>query len=97
MHETSVQSKAIVRAFYGKDPSISYFEGCSKGGGEALMEVQRFPEDFDGIVAGAPANALTHLSAGLLWTGTPQRSRLDDNRRQTAGVISSGACPSEQV
>ena len=61
VHETSVQAKAIVRAFYGKDPRHSYFVGCSDGGREALMEAQRFPADFHGIVAGAPANFWTHL------------------------------------
>jgi Tannase and feruloyl esterase len=67
VHETSVQAKAIARAFYGKEPSRSYFVGCSDGGREALMEAQRFPGDFIGIVAGAPANYWTHLLAGAIW------------------------------
>ncbi len=67
VHETSVQAKAIVRAFYGKDLARSYFVGCSDGGREALMEAQRFPDDFVGIVAGAPANFWTHLLAGAIW------------------------------
>jgi Tannase and feruloyl esterase len=62
VHETSVQSKAIVRAFYGKDAARAYFVGCSDGGREALMEAQRYPADFNGIVAGAPANNWTHLN-----------------------------------
>lgn len=67
VHETSVQAKAIIREFYGKDPAQSYFVGCSDGGREALMEAQRFPADFHGIVAGAPANYWTHLMfRGLL-------------------------------
>ena len=61
VHETSVQAKAIVRAFYGRDADRSYFVGCSDGGREALMEAQRFPEDFNGILAGAPANNWSHL------------------------------------
>ena len=61
VHETSIQAKAIVREFYGKDPEQSYFVGCSDGGREALMEAERFPADFHGIVAGAPANNWTHL------------------------------------
>lgn len=61
VHETSIQSKAILREFYGKEPAQSYFVGCSDGGREALMEAQRFPADFHGIVAGAPANDWTHL------------------------------------
>jgi hypothetical protein len=68
VHETSVQAKAITRAFYGKDLARSYFVGCSDGGREALMEAQRFPDDFVGIVAGAPANNWTHLLVGAIWT-----------------------------
>jgi len=61
VHETSVHSKAIIQAFYGRDAAKSYFIGCSDGGREALMEAQRYPEDFHGIVAGAPANNWTGL------------------------------------
>ena len=61
IHETAAASKAVVETYYGKAPSRSYFAGCSDGGREALMEAQRFPKDFDGIVAGAPANSWTHL------------------------------------
>lgn len=67
VHETSIKAKAIVRAFYGKGPAYSYFDGCSDGGREALMEAQRFPDDFNGIIAGAPANYWTHLMAGFIW------------------------------
>jgi len=67
VHETGLQAKAIVHAFYGKDPTRSYFVGCSDGGREALMEAQRYPNDFDGIVAGAPANNWSHLFAGFVW------------------------------
>src|SRR6187399_972907 len=67
VHETAVQSKAIVRAFYGRDPERSYFDGCSDGGREALMEAQRFPEDFHGILAGAPANNWSHLFTAFVW------------------------------
>jgi tannase/feruloyl esterase len=55
VHQTAVQAKAIVRAFYGKDAHRNYFAGCSEGGREALTEAQRYPQDFHGIVAGAPA------------------------------------------
>jgi feruloyl esterase len=67
VHETNVQAKAIIRSFYGKDPSLSYFVGCSDGGREALMEAQRYAEDFDGIIAGAPANYWSHLFTGFIW------------------------------
>ncbi|GAA3549898.1 tannase/feruloyl esterase family alpha/beta hydrolase [Nonomuraea rosea] len=56
VHVTSEVAKAIITRFYGRPPAYSYFNGCSDGGREALMEAQRFPGDFDGIAAGAPAN-----------------------------------------
>jgi hypothetical protein len=57
-HATSQVAKAIINKFYARPAKYSYFDGCSDGGREALMEAQRYPEDFDGIVAGAPANDL---------------------------------------
>ena len=77
VHQTSVQAKSILRAFYGKDPSLSYFFGCSDGGREALMEAQRYPEDFNGIIAAAPAWDWSHLFTGFVWneqalTKTPE-------------------------
>ena len=67
VHETNLQAQAIIRAFYGKDPTYSYFVGCSDGGREALMEAQRYPEDFAGIIAGAPASFWSHLFTGFVW------------------------------
>jgi hypothetical protein len=61
IHETAAAAKAIVLAFYGEAPKRSYFNSCSNGGRQALMEAQRYPADYDGIVAGAPANDWTHL------------------------------------
>ena len=55
IHRTSEVAKAIIRAYYGEAPQNSYFVGCSRGGGQALMEAQRYPNDFGGIVSGAPA------------------------------------------
>jgi feruloyl esterase len=63
VHEMTVVSKAVIATFYGNGPRLSYWNGCSTGGRQALIEAQRFPEDFDGIVAGAPANFFTHLLA----------------------------------
>jgi tannase/feruloyl esterase len=65
-HETAVAAKALVQAFYGKPAERSYWVGCSSGGYEGLMEAQRFPADYDAIVAGAPANNWTRLMAGDL-------------------------------
>lgn len=67
VHVVSLQSKAIIAAYYGKNPKVAYFVGCSDGGREALMEAQRFPADFRGVVAGAPANYWTHLQFKGLW------------------------------
>ena len=56
----------MVKAYYGKTAEKAYFDSCSDGGREALMEAERFPEDYDGILAGAPANAWSHmLSSGV--------------------------------
>jgi feruloyl esterase len=54
LHETTVAAKAIAKAYYGEPPNHAYFEGCSTGGGQGLKAAQRYPEDFDGIAAGAP-------------------------------------------
>ena len=54
-HVTALAGKAIAQAFYGRPPAKSYFQGCSCGGRQALVEAERFPWDFDGIVVGAPA------------------------------------------
>ena len=67
IHETAATSKAIVQAFYGRVASHTYFSGCSDGGREALMEAQRFPEDYDGIIAVAPANYWTQALPTAIW------------------------------
>jgi hypothetical protein len=63
VHRTAETSKAIIASYYGRPAARNYFNGCSRGGGQALMEAQRFPSDFDGIVAGAPAYDWTGLAA----------------------------------
>jgi feruloyl esterase len=67
VHEMTEKAKLIVRAFYGNDPKRSYFASCSNGGRQALMEAQRYPNDYDGLIAGAPANYFTHFLAGFAW------------------------------
>ncbi|HEV7595803.1 MAG TPA: tannase/feruloyl esterase family alpha/beta hydrolase [Gemmatimonadaceae bacterium] len=66
VHRTAETGKLLAKAFYGAEPSYSYFTGCSNGGRQALMEAERFPEDFDGIVSGAPAAHMSRTGASFL-------------------------------
>jgi feruloyl esterase len=66
-HEMTVAAKAIVAAFYAVGPKLSYFVGCSSGGRQALMEAQRFPNDYDGIAAGAATNNWNNMMFGRIW------------------------------
>lgn len=67
VHESIIAGKAIAKTFYGRSPHYAYFAGCSTGGHQALMEAQRYPADFDGILAGDPGNNRTNLNLGFLW------------------------------
>ena len=67
VHLTANAGKSVVAAYYERPAARSYFEGCSTGGREGLMEAQRFPNDFDGIVAGAPVFKYQELNAGHTW------------------------------
>ena len=67
VHESVVAAKAVAAAFFGSGPRVSYFSGCSTGGGQALSEAQRYPADFDGIIAGDPGNNRTALNLTFLW------------------------------
>ena len=68
LHVTTVNAKQIVKAMYGSAAARSYYVGCSQGGGQGLMEAQRFPTDYDGILAGDPANNWTrHYAGEHLW------------------------------
>ena len=69
IHETTVAAKALVAAYYGSGPRLSYFNGCSTGGRQALTAAQRYPADFDGIIAGAPANSTVRMTAMQLFSG----------------------------
>jgi feruloyl esterase len=67
IHEMTVKGKEITQAFYSMSPRMSYFEGCSQGGRQALAEAQRYPEDYNGILAGAPAiDIINHMTANFL-------------------------------
>ena len=67
VHVTALTAKAIARAYYGAPPARAYFDGCSTGGRQGLISAQRFPDDFDGIVVGAPVldftGTMTHYAA----------------------------------
>ena len=67
IHEMTVKGKQVTAAFYGMTPRDSYFIGCSTGGRQGLAEAQRYPEDYNGIVSGAPAIDWTHLNVSGVW------------------------------
>jgi feruloyl esterase len=66
VHRTVEVAKVLTKLFYGSEPKYSYFNGCSNGGRQALMEVQRYPDDFDGVIAGAPAISWTTIGSSFL-------------------------------
>lgn len=67
VHLMTVEAKALISAYYGTPAKYSYWNGCSEGGGQGLSEAQRFPGDYDGILAGAPGNYFVHLQIGGNW------------------------------
>ena len=67
VHEMTVAAKGIVNGFYGNAPKYSYWNGCSTGGRQAFTEAQRYPNDYDGIIAGAPAAYVTRLQGLQVW------------------------------
>ena len=73
VHEMTVKAKAIIAAYYGKEARLAYWSGCSSGGKQGLKEAQWFPLDYDGIIAGAPANFWTHLIASGIWIAQATR------------------------
>lgn len=66
-HLTAVTGKEITKSFYGRAPEFSYFQGGSTGGQQALSLAQRYPGDYDGIIAGVPAHSRTALHAYFIW------------------------------
>jgi feruloyl esterase len=70
IHEMTLKAKALVGAFYERAPTRSYFVGCSTGGRQGLMEAQRYPIDYDGIVAGSSATFYGHHHAAQLWVAS---------------------------
>jgi len=96
LHEMTLKAKAIIQAYYGNQPQHSYFSSCSDGGREALMEAQRFPQDYDGILAGAPANFWTHLLVAAIWvtqaTTLDQASFIPAEKLPAIGAAVIAAC-----
>ena len=66
-HAMTVDAKVFIKAFYGEAAKHSYWYGCSLGGQMGLTEIQRFPEDYDGAIIGAPANPIVDLNAYQIW------------------------------
>jgi feruloyl esterase len=73
-HEMTVKARALVEAFYGRPAERAYWDGCSAGGRQGLMEAQRFPDDYDAIVAGAPATNHTQVMVAEAWAGRATHS-----------------------
>lgn len=67
VHRTAVTAKSLVSSYYGAEIERNYFVGCSRGGGQALMEAQCYPDDFDGIVAGVAAYNWSELTAQAMF------------------------------
>lgn len=85
IHEMTRVSKQLVRAYYGVPPRNSYFVSCSNGGRQGLMSAQRYPQDYDGIVAGAPARSWTRLNSTFM--AHHRRFTLDPETRLPEGKV----------
>lgn len=101
VHLTALAAKALIAAFYGQPAKYSYFSGCSDGGREALMEAQRYPDDFNGITAGAPAmnfttqNTFYHGWNGLKNTGSDGKPILTAEKLPILHIAALNACDAE--
>jgi feruloyl esterase len=96
VHEMAVTAKAVVAAFYERPAARAYFTGCSTGGRQALTAAQRYPEDFDGIVAGAAAYYPSHIQGMQVWTAAVANrsadSILDRAAMTTVNAAAIAAC-----
>ena len=87
VHVTTLAAKALIEKFYGQKARYSYFSGCSDGGREALMEAQRYPEDFNGITAGAPAMNFTTQNSFYHGWNAVMNQRADGSPILTADKL----------
>ena len=93
IHEMTLRSKEIIHAFYGQFPNWSYFEGCSTGGRQGLMEAQRFPDDYQGILAGAPLFSLTReIPEGLYNTAADPSGYIPERKIPAIRAAVLSAC-----
>ncbi len=99
IHEMTQSAKMVIEEFYGNHLQRSYFSSCSNGGRQALMEAQRFPADYDGIIAGAPANDWTHLLTSALWdaqiTTSESASYIGSNKLPAIAHAVNEACDAQ--
>jgi feruloyl esterase len=92
IHMMTRNAKALIQAYYGQEPLYSYFTGCSGGGEAALAEAQRYPADYDGLVAGAPANYRTHSWPGEIWPAyVTHRNAANAIPQEKLAIIHQGA------
>lgn len=99
VHETDVAARKLIAAYYASPAKYAYFNGCSEGGREALMEAQRYPQDFNGILAGSPVHYWTRLMAALAWNAQALNSAasfLPEPQRKTVEKAALAACPNAQ-
>ena len=96
VHEMTVTAKQVIGAYYGDGPQYSYWFGCSAGGRQAMKEAQRFPDDYDGIIAGAPGNDWMGRAAGSLRVAkhleANEDARLSDEQVQLVHAAVLEAC-----
>jgi Tannase and feruloyl esterase len=99
IHEMTQAAKMVIKEFYGNHLQHSYFASCSNGGRQALMEAQRFPADYDGIIAGAPANFWTHLLTSAVWdaqaTTSEEASYIPANKLPAIARAVNEACDAQ--
>lgn len=96
LHELAIKAKAVINAYYGSAPKYSYWNGCSTGGRQGLMAVQRFPEEYDGLVIGAPAINWDRFITAELWPQIVMRQEVGgaiaDSKLKAVTTAAVAAC-----